>query len=254
VTRGAAVGWVRAGLVVGAFLLLEWLSRTGRIDHRTLIAPSEMAARLTDLLTSGDIVNDMTQTFTSVGAAFLLAVSAGFLAGVAIHAIPRLRRALNPLLASYYSIPFFVFYPLFIAFFGLNKIPLIVIGFVFAAAAMVLATLSGLDRVPSSLIKTAKIMRLGRAKSVRLIILPAAAPYLFAGLKLALAYAFIGVIAGEFILSGGGLGYSIAYAYNNFDNDTMYATMLFVLIVATIMNGILHTWEQRLLRRRGLAK
>jgi NitT/TauT family transport system permease protein len=253
VSRGAAIGWVRVGLVVGSILLLEWLCRTGRIDHRTLIPPSEMAARLTDLFITGDIVNDTIETFTCVGAAFFLAVSAGFLAGVVIHAVPRLRRALNPLLASYYSIPFFVFYPLFIAFFGLNKIPLIVIGFVFAAAAMVLATLGGLDRVPSSLIKSARIMRLSGAQTVRLITLPAAAPYLFAGLKLALAYAFIGVIAGEFILSGGGLGYSIAYAYNNFDNDTMYATMLFVLIVATIMNGILHTWEQRLLRRRGLA-
>jgi NitT/TauT family transport system permease protein len=90
-------------------------------------------------------------------------------------------------------------------------------------------------------------------ETVRLITLPAAAPYLFTGLKLALAYAFIGVIAGEFILSGGGLGYSIAYAYNNFDNDTMYATMLFVLIVSATMNGVLHAWERRLLQRRGLS-
>jgi NitT/TauT family transport system permease protein len=175
----------------------------------------------------------------------------GFLAGIIIHAIPRLRRAVDPLLASYYSIPFFVFYPLLIALFGLNKLPLIVIGFIFAAAAMVLSTLNGLDRVPRSLLRTARMMRLGRVQTVRLITFPAAAPYLFTGLKLSLAYAFIGVIAGEFILSGGGLGYSIAYAYNNFDNDTMYATMLFVLIVATVMNGLLHAWEQRLLRRRG---
>ena len=70
-------------------------------------------------------------------------------------------------------------------------------------------------------------------------------------LKLALAYSFIGVIAGEFILSGGGLGYSIAYAYNDFDNQTMYALMMFVLIVVTVVNARAHVWEQRLLRRRG---
>ena len=50
--------------------------------------------------------------------------------------------------------------------------------------------------------------------------LPAAAPHLFSGLKLAVAYSFIGVIAGEFILSTKGVGHEIAYAYNNFDNPT----------------------------------
>jgi NitT/TauT family transport system permease protein len=250
-TRASAIVWTRLGVVASAILLIEWLCRTGRIDHRTLIPPSEMAAKLFSLFESGSIVDDIGETFTSVAAAFLLAVSAGFLAGLAIHPLPRVRRAVNPLLASYYSIPFFVFYPLLIAFFGLNKIPLIVIGFVFAFAAMVLATLNGLDRVPQALQKTAKIMRLSRTKTACLIVLPAAAPYLLTGLKLAFAYAFIGVIAGEFILSGSGLGYSIAYAYNNFDNGTMYATMLFVLIVAALLNGVLHAWEQRLLRRRG---
>jgi len=72
-------------------------------------------------------------------------------------------------------------------------------------------------------------------------------------LKLALAYSFIGVIAGEFILSGGGLGFSIAYAYNNFDNQTMYALMMFVLVIVTIINAVLHVWEQRLLNRRARA-
>ena len=54
----------------------------------------------------------------------------------------------------------------------------------------------------------------------------------------------------EFILSGRGLGYQIAYAYDSFDNRTMYGLMLFVLLVATGMNAALHIWEQRLLRRR----
>ena len=50
------------------------------------------------------------------------------------------------------------------------------------------------------------------------VVLPAALPNLFGGIKLALAYSFIGVIAGEFILSSGGLGYGIAYAYESFEN------------------------------------
>jgi len=66
-----------------------------------------------------------------------------------------------------------------------------------------------------------------------------------------LAYAFIGVIAGEFILSPGGLGYSIAFAYESFENRTMYGLMLFVLLSAVLVNALLSSWESRLLRRRG---
>ncbi len=82
------------------------------------------------------------------------------------------------------------------------------------------------------------------------MVLPAAMPGLLGGLKLALAYAFIGVIAGEFILSSGGLGYGIAFAYDSFDNRGMYGRMLFVLLVAIVANGTLAAWETRLLHRR----
>ena len=214
---------MRFVLIAGAILAIEWLCRSGRINPQTLLPPSEIATILVERLSSGAMTADIVETFTTIAASFVLAVSVGLTVGVSLHAWPRLRRAVNPLLASYYSIPFFVFYPLLIAIFGLNKIPLVLIGFVFAAAAMVLATLNGLDRIPRSLEKTSRMMQLGPVRSVLFVRLPAAAPYLFAGLKLAVAYAFIGIIAGEFILSGGGLGYAIGYAYNNFDSQTMYS-------------------------------
>jgi NitT/TauT family transport system permease protein len=249
-SRKAAILWTRIVVIVAAIAALEILCRTRIISPLTLIPPSEMASALWELIASGKITDDMVQTFTTVGLAFVLSVAVGFSLGVAIHALPRVRRALDPLLASYYSIPFFVFYPLLIALFGLNTVPLIVIGLVFATAAMVISTLNGLDRVPRVMEKTARVLRLSPARAVFTITLPAAAPYLFTGLKLALAYSFIGVIAGEFILSGGGLGFSIAYAYNNFDSQTMYALMMFVLVIVTVVNGVLHVLEQRMLARR----
>jgi NitT/TauT family transport system permease protein len=252
-SRKAAIALTRIAVIAGAIVALEILCRLKLINPLTLIPPSEMASALWELIASGKITADITQTFSTVAIAFVLSVTTGFLLGATVHALPRVRRAIDPLLASYYSIPFFVFYPLLIALFGLNTVPLIAIGFVFATAAMVISTLNGLDRVPRVMLKTARILRLSPVRSVWSVTLPSAAPYLFTGLKLALAYSFIGVIAGEFILSGGGLGYSIAYAYNDFDNQTMYALMMFVLVIVTIINGVLHVWEQRMLKRRARA-
>lgn len=244
---------VRLGVIATGVLVIEALCRFGVINRLTLLPPSEMLMYLLNLLVSGEINEAIVRTFSNVAIAFVMSVVFGFVVGVVIHALPRLRRACDPLLASYYSIPVFVFYPLFVALLGLNRWPLIMIGFVFAITAMVIATLNGLDRVPPVLLKLARVHRMSRSAEIIRIILPAAAPNLFTGGKLALAYSFIGILAGEFILSGGGLGYAIAYAYDAFDNRTMYALMLFVLIVVTAVNSLLYIWEQRLLRRRGRA-
>jgi NitT/TauT family transport system permease protein len=128
--------------------------------------------------------------------------------------------------------------------------PLVVLGVLSAAPAMVIATLAGLDGVPPVLRRVARVQRLGTVRTLCLVVLPAALPALFGGIKLALSYALIGVIAGEFILSGSGLGYAISFAYQSFDNRTMYGLMLFVLLVAVGANGLLYVWEGRLARRR----
>ena len=252
-SRGRDVLASRVGLIVGSIALLEILCRTGVINPLTLLPPSEMAVAMVNLIASGKVTPDIERTFSTVAIAFALSVVVGTAVGAVLHAMPRLRRALDPLLASYYAVPFFVFYPVLVAFFGLNEMPLVAIGFAAAMVAMAISTLNGLDRVPPVLIKVARMHRLGRLRTLFLVVVPAAAASLMTGMKLALAYAFISIIAGEFILSGKGLGYQIAYAYNSFDNKTMYGLMLFVLLVATAMNSLLHMWEQRLLRRRSRA-
>jgi NitT/TauT family transport system permease protein len=211
-----------------------------------------MALALVELLRAGRLTADIVRTFANIALAGLLAIVAGFALGLVLHGARRVRRALEPLLASYYAVPFFVLYPLLIVVFGLNDRPIVAIGFLFGVVAMVLATLNGLDRIPAVLLKVGRVHRLGALRAALLIKLPAAAPQLFTGLKLAVAYAVIGVIAAEFILSGGGLGYAIAYAYNNFDNRTMYALMLLVLAAVVAVNAALHGWEQRVHRRRGM--
>lgn len=252
-SRRAAILWTRVAIAVIGVGLLEALCRSGIIHERTMIPPSEMAGAMIGLIASGEITGDIAQTFSTVALAFAIAVVLGFAVGAGLHAFQRVRRAADPLLASYYAVPIFVFYPLLVALFGLNILPLVAIGVLAAAPAMTIGTLIGLDRVPRVLRKVARAHRLGAARTLFLVVLPAAMPGLFGGLKLALAYAFIGVIAGEFILSGGGLGYGIAFAYDSFDNRGMYGRMLFVLLVAVVANGLLAAWETRLLARRSRA-
>jgi NitT/TauT family transport system permease protein len=244
-----SAGWIRTAVVVAFVGIVELLCRTGLIPNTVLIPPSEMARELLTILQGGQMTGDIAATFGNAVSATVIAVVIGFAVGLVIQAMPALRRSVEPLLASYYSVPTFIFYPVFIVVFGVGDRAIIAIAVLLAVVAMITATLNGIDRIPPVLKKTARMYRMSRVRTALLVELPAAAPYLFTGVKLSVAYAFIGVIASEFILSGSGLGYEIAYAYNNFENRKMYALMLLVLLSVALINSVLDIIDNRLQSR-----
>ena len=236
---------IRTLLIAGFFVLLEALCRYGVIGRMTLVPPSTMVTKLWSLMGTEKFWGQAYSTTRNIFVAAALSLVAGFIGGVILHGLPRVRRALEPVMVSYYALPFFVFYPLAIVIFGMNDIPIILMGFLYALIAMVSNTISGIDRIPPVLGKVGRTFRMGPLQSAFLIQLPAAAPYLFTGAKLALGYSIAGVIGSEFILSAAGLGYSISYAYNDFDNASMYALLLFVIIFVTLLLTALNVAEKR---------
>jgi NitT/TauT family transport system permease protein len=246
------VGWIRLIVIAAAIGVLEAACRLGLIDHRVVIAPSEMAAALARMLASGELDAAMVRTFGVIVIAVVISVVLGFALGVVIHALPRVRAALDPFFATYYAVPIFIFYPVMVAIFGLSIIPVVLMGVATAIVAMIIATLNGLDRVPRVLTKVARVHRMGALATAVRLKLPAAAPHLFTGIKLAVSYGFIAVIASEFLLSAAGLGRDIADAYSDFNNPRMYGLMLLLLIVAILVNGVLHSLDMRWAQRRGI--
>lgn len=245
------IGRIRLFVIIAAIAALELACRTGLIDPRIVVPPSEMVTSLAALLASGAITSDIVQTLGMITAAVAVSVVFGFALGLLIHALPRLRAALDPLFATYYAVPIFIFYPVLVAMFGLSLIPIVLIAIATAIVAMIMATLNGLDRVPRVLAKVARVHRMGKLSTALKLQLPAAAPHLFTGVKLATSYGFIAVVASEFILAPAGLGRDIADAYADFNNRRMYALMLFVLIIATVVNMVLHALDLRWAERRG---
>jgi NitT/TauT family transport system permease protein len=249
--RITKVGAARAILVLSIFGALELLCRAGIIDRVTMIPPSDMVLSLWAILSSGRFNDDIFFTLYNVIAASALATIVGFFVGAGLHAVPRLRRPIVPLLSAYYAIPTFVFYPLLIVAFGVGRTALIVMGAMFGIVAMIVNTTLGLDHVPPAVARTGTIMKLGGLRQLILLRLPAAAPHLVTGIKLAVAYSVIGIVAGEFILATSGVGKRIAFSYDNFDNKTMYGMLLLLLMAVMIVNGTLSAWEKRLHRRFG---
>jgi len=232
--------------------ILEALCLGGVIDRITMPPPHKIATDLYKLLASGTLNRAIAKTLANASLSFLLALVVGVVFSALLHGQRALRETLDPLFATYYAIPIFAFYPLLIYVFGLGDGPQIMIGFMLAVVAVIVNTLNGLDRVPPVLMKTARIHRLTRFEVARTITLPYAMPYVLTGVKLAVAYALIGVIGSEFIMSRGGMGYEISFAYTSFDNATMYPLIVLTLLASIAVNGLLTRWEKILLHRRGL--
>jgi len=244
------VGLIRIAVIAAAVGALELACRLGFIRHQVIIPPSEMAEALYGLLAAGTINADIVRTLGVIGIVIVVSIVLGFAVGLVIHALPRVRQALDPFFATYYAVPIFIFYPVLIAIFGLSPMPIVLIGVATAVVAMIIATLNGLDRVPRVLTKVARVHRLGAFATAVRLQLPAAAPYLFTGVKLSVSYGFIAVIAAEFILSPAGLGRDISDAYTDFNNRRMYALILFLLLIATVVNSVLHVLDVRFAARR----
>jgi NitT/TauT family transport system permease protein len=241
----------RFAVIAGAIAVIEVLCLTGGIDKITMQPPHLIARDLYRLLVSGRMNGAITKTLTNTILALVLALGIGVIAGALLHRRRALRDTLDPLFATYYAVPVFAFYPFFIVVFGLGDLPQILIAFMLGVVAMIVNTLNGLDRVPQVLLKTARIMGMSPIDTALRLTLPSAGPYLLTGAKLAVAYAFIGIIGSEFILSRGGIGYEINFAYSNFDNATMYPLIVLILLASIAINTVLTRWEQTLLARRG---
>ena len=246
------VGWYRLLVVAAAIALLEALCLTGVIDKITMQAPHLIVRDLFRMLVSGRMNSAIAKTLGNTLLALVLALGTGIVAGALLHRARSMRDTLDPLFATYYAVPVFAFYPFFIVVFGLGDLPQVLIGFMLGVVAVIVNTLNGLDRVPIVLLKTARIMRLSPVDTALRVMLPSAGPYIVTGVKLAVAYAFIGVIGSEFIMSRGGIGYEISFAYTSFDNATMYPLIVLILLASVAINAALSGWERRLLSRRGM--
>ena len=242
---------IRVAIVLATVLALEAVSRLGWVRPGLLAPPTAMVGELWSLMRTAGFWHDVWFSTRATVAAFVLAMVVGCTLAVMLHSLPRVRDAIEPLIASYYALPFFALYPLFVVLMGMNQSPIILLGFLYGVMAVIIGTLGGLDRIPTALRRTGRVHHLTGLRQAVFISLPAAAPYVFTGAKLAFGYAITGVLGSEFILADAGFGYDISYAYNNFEDRKMYALLLFLLIVISLLTMLIYRAESAVQHRSG---
>jgi NitT/TauT family transport system permease protein len=224
-------------LVVGGALAVEVAARAELVDPLTLIPTTDMVRGLGRQLTDPTFLSEhLLPTVVAIAASFGLAALAGIGLGVVMWRSRLLHAVLDPYLTTYYAVPVFALYPLFLVLLGAGLAPIVVIGVLASFVIIAVQTAAGLRNTPSVYFKVARSLRLPARHVVRHVAIPAALPAVFAGLRLGLTYCVIMVVATQFILATRGLGWIISDAYERFDLPTMYGG---VIIVASLSLGII---------------
>lgn len=237
-------------LIVGGGLFLELGSRAGWWSPAELPAPSTVVTAMVDAAGTAQFWQDVFRTLTEVVAAIVAGSVLGLAIGLLFWKLPAVGRIFEPYLVSFYAVPLVLFYPVMIVLVGINATSVIILATIMALIPMALNTAVGLNAMRPVYMKLARSVRATPRQVLVHVAIPAAGPYIVAGLRLAVVYALIGSIAMEFTTAQAGLGYRIRYLYEVFDNDMMFGHILAVLILSAVLTMLLAILEKALLRGR----
>jgi NitT/TauT family transport system permease protein len=241
-------------LLPGVALLFFWQWASGRLIKEIYVSkPTAIAQRLYELFASGEIYPHLWTTGQELVLGYVIGVAGGVIGGYTLGRSPRLARIFEPYVMAFYGVPKIALAPLFIIWFGIgmgSKIALASIMVFFLVFYNVFAGVRSVDR---ELVNLTLIMGANQRQLTYHVFLPAAAPFVMLGMRLAIPYSVIGVIVGEFTSSAQGLGLFIHEASSTYDPAGVFAGIVVLLAFVASANFLASRLEGRLLRWRSLS-
>ena len=237
-----------------AFIAIwEALPQLGLVNPGYLSPPSAVLAAVVDLASSGDLVKHLQASLLRSFAGLLLAIACGVSLGLAMGWFARVESVLDPLLQFFRQTSALALFPVFILFLGIGELSKIAIIFWASFWPILLSTISGVKQVDGLLINSALSMGANKWFLFTKIVLPAASPSIFTGIRLAGAYCITALVAAEMIGAHSGLGFLTLNSQEVFQIPSMYAGILLLAVVGLLLNFLLALLERRFTRwRRGL--
>ncbi|MBC2639770.1 MULTISPECIES: ABC transporter permease [unclassified Rhodococcus (in: high G+C Gram-positive bacteria)] len=253
---GAALGpvaWriLKPSIAIVAFLALwEIAPRVGLVDEVFLPPFSTVVGAFADLAGSGELWEHVSASLSRALIGFFVAVVIAIPLGIAIAWYRPVSDFLNPILELFRNTAALALLPVFILILGIgeeSKIALVIYACTFP---ILLNTISGVRTVDPLLIKSASSLGLSPVRLFQKVVLPAAVPTIFTGIRMAAASSILVLIAAEMVGAKAGLGYLITASQFNFQIPNMYAGIVAISVLGLSLNAVLVLIERRLSRWR----
>jgi NitT/TauT family transport system permease protein len=230
-----------------AFCAIWWAAvRFGLVDKFFLSTPQDVGKFLVENF-RGQIIPNAQNTLLATLIAFVLSGVTGVLAGLLLVELPGMKRMVDPFLTALNSMPRIALAPIFILWFGIELASKVALAFSLGFFIVLMSTFAGIRNVDPVLLRLSRSLGCSPWQQFTKITLPWAVPSVFAGLKLALIYSFLGVVTSEMLASKLGLGQLIMYYSGVLRMEAVLGILLVMAVCAVALTMIADRVEAALL-------
>jgi sulfonate transport system permease protein len=243
--------WLRRMLVPILLLVIwQWGPNIGLDLRGSLTSPSIVATTFWHLLRHGQLAADIGASLGRAGLGLVIGLSAGLLLGV-ISGLSRIGEDLvDATLQMSRTLPFLALVPLFVLWFGIGELPKVLLIALACLWPAYINTFAGIRGVDSRLVEVARTVGLTRVQMIRRVLLPGALPSMLVGLRYALAFSVLALVAAEEINATNGLGALMTNAEQYFQTPVLilvlviYAALgLLADVIVRVLEHFLLTWQ-----------
>jgi NitT/TauT family transport system permease protein len=233
--------------IFAAFCGVWWgLVRFGVVDKFFISTPEQVARFLVENF-RGQIVPHALNTLLATLIAFVLSGVTGVVAGLVLVELPGMKRMVDPFLTALNSMPRIALAPIFILWFGIELTSKVALAFSLGFFIVLMSTFAGIRNVDPVLLRLSRSLGCSPLQQFMKITLPWAVPSVFAGLKLALIYSFLGVVTSEMLASKLGLGQLIMYYSGLLRMEAVLGILLVMAVCAVVLTMVADRIEAMLL-------
>lgn len=235
--------WARLplGLILPAMLLTAWqlASSAGLFTVVQLPPPAMVLEAAGELVQRGELWTHIAISTQRVAIGFLLGGALGLVLGATVGLSRIADALLAPTIGALRAVPSLAWVPLLILWMKIgedSKVTLIIIGAFFPVFTTVSLALRHVDR---NLVEAARAFGLKGVRLLTTVQLPAVVPAVFSGLRLALAQAWLFLVAAELIASSMGLGFLLTDSQNNGRTDRLFLAIVMLAVIGKITDALL---------------
>jgi len=239
--------YVRPALLILVVLVMwELASRSGLWNRLLFPSLASIAGEFAALVSGTEgLLQAWVSLYRALGG-FALAATVGVMLGMVMGRSPFVAGLLDPLFSGTYAVPKLALFPIFIFVFGIGSLSKVALIFLECLYPIVIMTYHGARDVNRVLLWSAQNMGASRAQILRRIVVPAAAPFIFAGFRVALPVAMIVVVITEMVSSADGLGYLVIYTLSSLRTDRMLAVVIAISLIGLALDRALVWLRNRL--------
>jgi ABC-type nitrate/sulfonate/bicarbonate transport system permease component len=237
------------GILGMVLLFTAWqvCAVTGIVDVHISADPSQVVQEEITLFGNGTIWGPIGSTAAEVGWALAIIIIAGIPIGIILGRIAPLRQMAGPVISILNSVPYVLFLPLIIFWFGLGETARVLVVVWAGILPLIINTIAGVRNINVDYLRVGRAFSVSSPRFFASILLPAALPFILTGIRLAVARALVGAIVVEFFLSSNGLGYFVQNEASSFQMSAAMAGIVVMAVAALLLAGLIGAIEKRVI-------